>query len=86
MNGRTPGPLRTPHGGGKKVGKRLGLILGAALAVLPAGCSKSEPPRDTAGQTIFQGQIRALDKAKGVQQTLDAADRRERKAITQDSR
>ncbi|HQU17147.1 MAG: hypothetical protein ACYC18_09870 [Gammaproteobacteria bacterium] len=64
----------------------LWVILALGFAVLSVGCSKSEPPRDAARQTIFQDQIRTLDTARGVQQTLDAADRRERKAIDQQSR
>lgn len=50
--------------------------------LLLAGCSDSKAP-DTAEQTrkghIFEGQARALEKAKGVEQGMqDAADRQRR--------
>lgn len=60
-------------------------VLCLMVATAAVACSKSKPPPDPAAHTLFQSQIRALNRARGVQQTLDAADRRERRAIERQS-
>ncbi len=66
--------------------RMIGLAALLAILVMAVGCSKSEPPQNPATHTLFQQSIRALGRARGVQQTLDAADRRERRAIERASR
>lgn len=66
--------------------RTIGLAALLALLAMAVGCSKSEPPQDSATHTLFQQPIRDLGRARGVQQTLDAADRRERRAIGRESR
>ncbi|GEM_PF-3947804 len=57
-----------------------------ALAAAAVGCSKSKPPPDPDANTLFKEQIHTLDRARGVQRTIDAAARRERRAIERQSR
>jgi hypothetical protein len=40
-----------------------------ALIVLSASCSQAPPPQKQ--KTVFDDQLKALDKAKAVQQTVD---------------
>ncbi|GBE11537.1 hypothetical protein BMS3Bbin12_00362 [bacterium BMS3Bbin12] len=69
--------------------RTIGLAMLLVLLTMAVGCSKSEPeppPQAPATHTLFQQPIRDLGRARGVQQTLDAADRRERRAIGRESR
>jgi hypothetical protein len=66
--------------------RMIGFAALLALLVMSVGCSKSKPPQDSVTHTLFQQPIRDLGRARGVQQTLDAADRRERRAIGRESR
>ncbi len=68
--------------------RMIGFAALLALLVMSVGCSKSksESPQDSVTHTLFQRPIRDLGRARGVQQTLDAADRRERRAIGRESR
>lgn len=46
----------------------------AALVALSAACSQSAappPPPPQKQKTVFDDQLKAIDKAKGVQQTVD---------------
>jgi hypothetical protein len=66
---------------------RMSLWLPAVLAV--CGCSAGDdqasqpPPVD---HTVFKDQVRALDKAKGVEQTLQDAAQRQRRQIDEQAR
>ena len=42
-----------------------------ALIVLSASCSQVPPPPPQKQKTVFDDQLKALDKAKAVQQTVD---------------
>ncbi|MBI5461756.1 MAG: lipoprotein [Gammaproteobacteria bacterium] len=64
------------------------MVLVAVLAV--AGCSREEQEQDAhttadRGQlpadNVFSDQVKTLDKAEGVQQTLDAAAAKQREEI-----
>jgi hypothetical protein len=66
---------------------RKSLWLPAVVAV--CGCSaggdqaNQPPPVD---QTVFKDQVRALDKAKGVEETLQHAAQRQRRQIDEQAR
>ncbi len=69
-------------------------ILSVLLTAFVGGCSKQEdeapaaPPQQ--GQlpddNVFSDQVKALEKAQGVQQTLDAAAAKQREDIEQQNR
>ena len=51
---------------------RLAILPLAAIVALSAACSQTPPPQPAATQTtVFDDQLKALDKAKAVQQTVD---------------
>lgn len=55
---------------------RIATISILALAALSVSCSSSPPPEETAAQakkqkTVIDAQLKAIDKAKAVQDTVD---------------
>lgn len=51
---------------------RLAILPLVAILALSAACSQTPPPQPAAKQkTVFDDQLKALDKAKAVQQTVD---------------
>ncbi len=53
---------------------RIAILPLAALIALSAACSQTPPPPPPPAakqKTVFDDQLKALDKAKGVQQTVD---------------
>ncbi len=65
-------------------------LIGILAVLAAAGCSREEQQQDTQstaqrGQlpedNVFSDQVKALDKAEGVQQTLDAAAAKQREEI-----
>ncbi|MBI5039871.1 MAG: hypothetical protein HZB57_01255 [Gammaproteobacteria bacterium] len=70
--------------------KLIGTLAVLAAVLTAAGCSREEQQQDTQstaqrGQlpedNVFSDQVKALDKAEGVQQTLDAAAAKQREEI-----
>ncbi len=61
------------------------------LVALLGGCSKQDDESTTATQqqgslpddNVFSDQVKALEKAKGVQQTLDAAAAKQREVVNE---
>ena len=60
------------------------------LAVALGGCSREEPAQEQAGRlpedTVFSGQVQALEKAKDVQNTLDQGAARMRESVERQER
>ena len=64
------------------------------MAVLLAGCSGGSEPEQAqkdngsrvSDDNVFSGQVRALEKAEGVEQTLMDAERRRREQMEEQSR
>lgn len=51
------------------------------ISALLAGCSDSKPPQ----KSVFDPQIEAVKKARGVEQKLEAAAQRQRENVEQQS-
>lgn len=58
--------------------KRIAIMF---IAALLAGCSDSKPPQ----KTVFDPQIEAMKKARGVEQKLEAAAQRQRENVERQS-
>jgi hypothetical protein len=66
-------------------------LLALMLVALLGGCSKQDDESTTAPQqqgslpddNVFSDQVKALEKAKGVQQTLDAAAAKQREVVNE---
>lgn len=54
------------------------------VAILCAACG--EPPAPPQGQGVFDGQIRNLDRARGIEQTLQNQADERRKALEEAER
>jgi len=63
-----------------KQNKRLALILCSSFLVACSDKQENKP------ETVFQGQIDALEKARGVEETLLKSDQRQRDIIDSPSR
>lgn len=74
---------------GIAVPENLSRILPILPLLLTLGCSGGQsesPPSEGAGGHPWKAQTEALDRAKGVQQSLDEASDRGRKAIDEQGR
>lgn len=65
--------------------------LSAVLLVMGvSGCSREEPAQEQTGSlpedNVFSDQVKALEKAEGVQQTLDEAATRTRESVERQER
>lgn len=73
---------------------RIFCIAALTMAALLGGCSRQDDesasaPKPQSGlpeDNVFSGQVEALEKAQGVQQTLDAAAAKQREAIERQER
>jgi uncharacterized protein YcfL len=66
---------------------RRGCWLAGALLAL-AGCGRSEPPEQTSRdqERVFDPLVRSVDRAQGVQQTVDEQAAELRRRIEEDER
>lgn len=68
-------------------------LFASLLTFMLVACNKEKPYKPPVPQTdkataspIFQDQIKSMEKAKGVEQTLEKHNQEEQKAIDQESR
>lgn len=65
-------------------------LLAGLMALMLSACSPDEPAQERNGSlpedNVFSDQVKTLQRAKDVQQTLDAAAARQQEAIEQQER